>query len=702
MSKISRIKLGGALLAIMAFSLCGGILAFLPPTPDFPEYDRVRSGHRKSESRLLDRNGQIIHEMRVDPRVRRLDWVPLAEISPALRRAVVCAEDRRFFRHHGVDWLSLAGAAVNRFNAGNLRGASTITMQVASKLRRELQPASGRRSMRQKWQQIRSARALERRWPKEQILEAYLNLVTFRGELQGVAAAAGGLFQKQPHGLSDLESIILAALVRAPNAAADQVARRARLLGSELSAGASAREIESLAREVLSRPYLVRPQAALAPHVAARLIARDSAATEVASTLDGGLQRFATEALRRQVMALKAQNVRDGAILVAENDSGDVLAYVGNPGSNPAALYVDGVQARRQAGSTLKPFLYAVAIERRLLTAASLIEDRPLDLPVGGGIYRPQNYDNRFYGAVTPRAALASSLNVPAVRTLSLVGVEPFVERLEALGFAGLRSSEYYGPSLALGAADVTLWELVSAYRCLANHGSGGALRLAPAAAPEPSRRVYTPEAAFIVSDILSDRESRGRTFSLESPLATRFWTAVKTGTSQDMRDNWCVGYSSRYTVGVWAGNFSGEPMWNVSGVSGAAPAWVEVMNYLHRDSTSGAPVPPAPLRKSGNEWFIAGTEPAGTGGPATAGHSRILYPADGTVIAYDPDIPADDQMLFFEADPASESLRWLLNGRDIGSAGALRLWPPRRGAHSLTLADSTLRPLDTITFQVR
>ena len=187
---------------------------------------------------------------------------------------------------------------------------------------------------------------------------------------------------------------------------------------------------------------------------------------------------------------------------------------------------------------------------------------------------------------MTSRVALASSLNVPAVKTLSLVGIEPFLDKLRQLGIKGLNESgDFYGPSLALGSADVSLWELVNAYRTLANEGKWSELRLIPGENPlKPRRNRYFQKSAFLVSDILSDREARSVTFGLENPLSTRFWTAVKTGTSKDMRDNWCIGYSRKYTVGVWMGNFSGEPMWNVSGITGAAPVWMEMMDFLHRN----------------------------------------------------------------------------------------------------------------------
>lgn len=698
---------------ILAAAILAGVLFTLFPSGSrTPSFDLVRAAHTRSELILLDRHGEIIQERRTDNRARRLDWVPLDDVSPALTTAILYAEDRRFYEHHGVDWASLAGAMAGIVRSGS-RGASTITMQLAGHLDEELHPFGPHRTFWQKWQQIRGARALERRWSKSQILEAYLNLVTFRGELQGLAAAAGGLLRKQPHGLTDAESVVLAALVRSPNADIAQVVKRACALVAAMKLGINPAEISARAVEALSHPYYIQPQATLAPHVAQRLFAKATADGRggdgrISCTLDRSLQQFASETLRRHLMTVRAQNVRDGAVLVVDNRSGEVLAYVGNTGEEASARYVDGVQALRQAGSTLKPFIYGAAFDQRVLTAASRLDDSPLDVPANGGIYRPGNYDKLFHGPVTARTALASSLNVPAVKTLNLIGLDAGLKTLRAAGFERLQSDDFYGASLALGAADVSLWELASAYRSLANGGNWSPLRLTFDEPAGQARRVMSGAAAYLVADILSDRESRSRTFSLESPLSTRFWTAVKTGTSKDMRDNWCAGFSQEFTVAVWAGNFSGAPMWNVSGITGAAPVWVEIMNWLHRNRTSKAPEPPPGIvavrvmQDDGRqEWFLQGTEQATAPGEESPGF-HIAYPATGTIIAIDPDIPLQDQKVFFEARPRDDRLRWLLDGHDIGGAGALLLWTPVRGKHALALVDGSARTLDAITFEVR
>ena len=346
---------------------------------------------------------------------------------------------------------------------------------------------------------------------------------------------------------------------------------------------------------------------------------------------------------------------------------------------------------------------------------ASIAADVPTEITTATGLFAPMNYNRQCHGPIRYRLALGNSLNIPAVKTLVLVGAEPFVERLRQLGLAGLtEAGDFYGPSLALGSADVSLWEIVNAYRTLANGGVWRPLRMRP---DEPraggQRRLYSAETAFLVSHILADREARSGTFGLENPLATPFWTAVKTGTSKEMRDNWCIGYSRRYIVGVWVGNFSGAPMWDVSGVTGAAPVWAEIMAWLHRRAGSVPPRPPGALRAarvafpgdlepSRLEWFLSGTEPRAAERFLAAAPPRILAPADGTLIALDPDIPAARQRVMFEAQTHGTPVDWLLDGTKLGPAAALVPWDPTPGRHRLSLVDERERPLDTVAFEVR
>ncbi|HMK50524.1 MAG TPA: penicillin-binding protein 1C [Thermodesulfovibrionales bacterium] len=707
-------------------------LAFASTADALPAFRDVQDSYTKSDSVLLDRHGAIIHELRTDPTGRRLDWTRLEDISPALVRAVVLSEDKRFFSHKGVDWLALGSSIIKNIFTRQTRGASTLTMQLASILDESLKPKGGRRTPGQKWRQIKAAGELEESWSKEQILEAYLNLITFRGELQGVSASSRGLFDKEPAGLNEAESLILASLIRAPNAAVSAASIRACALAGSTDSAAGCQEIRRLAGIALGRNYLVRQKIALAPHVAHRLLAASVSpetgrlshgpvGRSVVTTLDGNLQGFAYEVLRRHVLSVRQQNVRDGAVLVVENRTGDVLAYVGGIGDESSARYVDGIKARRQAGSTLKPFLYALALEKRLLTPASILIDSPADIPTALGIYKPEDYEHDFKGLVSVRTALASSLNIPAVRTLSLVGIDVFIQRLKLLGFSQLRNEDYYGFSVALGSADVSLWELVNAYRTMANKGVQGELRLTFGNNAAEGRRSFSESSAFLISDIISDREARSRTFSLENPLSTRFWSAVKTGTSKDMRDNWCIGYSDRYTVGVWVGNFSGAPMWSVSGVTGAAPVWLEIMDHLHSRNPGEAPTPPHgvfskhiefqdEIEPERTEWFIRDTEPVGgsSGKPDIAvvkadDFPHILYPSDGCVISIDPDIPAENQYIFFEAGTSRGDLHWTLNEENLHETSEPAIaWKLRQGKYALSLVDKQTNILDSVHFEVK
>jgi len=696
----------GALLALAAGQL--------PAAP--PDFEAVQALHPPSESRLLDRHGALLHERRTDPARRRGQWVALDAISPRLRETVIALEDHRFERHAGVDWLALAAAARDTLR-GRARGASTISMQVAAQLDPALR-AHARRSWRQKWRQMRAARALETAWPKASILEAYLNLASYRGELQGVDSAARALFGKAPAALDGHEALLMSLLLRSPNARAGRVAQRACALAPRFALDCA--RLTALAQHALAGPARLPAAASLAPHVAQRLLERGTAHTT--SSLDAHLQQFARDSLQRQLRLLAPRHVRDGAVLVVDNATGEVLAYVGNGGELSSARHVDGVRAQRQAGSTLKPFLYQLVIERRLLTAASLLEDSPVNLQTPTGLYVPQNYDRSFRGLVSLRASLAGSLNVPAVRTLMLLGPDTLVERLRTLGFEDLdRDGDYYGYALALGSPEVTLWELVNAYRQLATGSGHTALRLTPVEGPRagpadspgnvPPVAAARAAAGFVIGDVLADRDSRSASFGVDNALNLPFWAAVKTGTSKQMRDNWCIGYTTRYTVGVWIGNFDGAPMWEVSGLSGAAPIWADLMRELHADAPPSPPRPPAHVERqrvtfddsrepARDEWFLRGTATTRIAAHAPARVApRIAYPGPDSILVVDPDIPAAHQRVYFRMRPPRAGLAWSLNDTPMAADSA---WRPRPGRFVLKLVDAAGTELDRVQFTVR
>ncbi|ROZ72749.1 penicillin-binding protein 1C [Ramlibacter sp. WS9] len=690
-----------------------------------PSYDEVKADFKSSETLVLDRDGEVLQRVRTDLTVRRGAWTVLGDVSPALRTAMVLSEDRNFYEHSGVDWSAVSASAWGNLWNTRTRGASTITMQLAGLLDEDWKRGAGGRSVAQKLGQTVAARVLDRRWRKDQILEAYLNLVPFRGELVGIDAVSRTLFGKAPHGLDEREAAVAAALVRAPNARPAQVARRACQVLQAMQRAAGRSDCDAL--DVYTTGALQRKALAasdgIAPHVARALVKQSPGQERVVSTLRAPLQRFALDTLQRHLRELRGRNVEDGAIVVLDNASGEVLAWVGSSGVLSDAAEVDGVTAMRQPGSTLKPFLYAQAIAERRITPASLLEDSPAHIPTAGGLYIPQNYDRQFKGWISVRTALGGSLNVPAVRTLVMVTPDAFGRQLRALGLPLKETGDFYGYSLALGSAEVSLLSLANAYRSLANGGAYSETTTARRTPSAPRRQAIDPRAAFIVGDVLADGNARARTFGTDSVLATRFWSAVKTGTSKDMRDNWAVGWSQRYTVGVWVGNASGAAMHDVSGTSGAAPVWASVMNHLHARERSRAPAPPPglvmgparfgdSLEAQRSEWFLQGTEQplfaidspqdgkakGRSGAPAAGGTARITAPAEGTIVALDPDIPPLRQRLAFSAQGGG---RWLIDGKEIGRGQAAQ-WLPWPGRHRVQLVDARGAVLDEIRIEVR
>ena len=696
------------------FFLCAAVFVL---TAQVPGYDQVRAAHRGSEAMLLDRNDFVLERVRLDRQQRMLDWIALDAMSPVLLRAVVVSEDQRFWSHFGVDPVGIVSALLDNLHRGRARGASTISMQLASLLEQSAKSCSScaAHSWRSKLMQMRSAMAIELHWSKREILEAYLNMVSFRGELVGIDAASRGLLAKGPDGLDSADAAVLAALIRAPGAARHRIGQRACAALRSMQMASSC-ERAAFVASVLPQSGYPMPGVDDAPHLARRLLHAPGERLRV--TVDANLQRFASETLRTHLAELAERNVEDGAIVVLDNRSGEVLAYVGSSGDLSSASAVDGVSAPRQPGSTLKPFLYGLAIDQRWLTASSVLDDSPLALNTPSGLYIPQDYDKHFHGAVSVRSALGSSLNVPAVRTLTMVGVGRFLGTLRDFGLNSLtHDADHYGFGLALGGAETNLLELSNAYRALANGGKWTQARFTQDQPQAAGHQVLSAQACYIVGDILSDPNARAITFGLSSALSTRTWAAVKTGTSKGMRDNWTIGYTSRYTVGVWVGNFSGAPMWDVSGVTGAAPIWRDIVEHLHEQVGGGAPLPPAGVQRQEvvfkpafeaprSDWIITdGTKPAAVNvtRQLVAARAQLIAPPDAAVIAPDPDIPERRQSLLLQASSAAKTcLR--LDGKQAARCGQsmVLLALPRMGKHVLTLTDPTGKTLDTHVFEVR
>ena len=709
-------------------------------------FETVRNAYASSDRLILDRNGAIIQRIRVDDKVRRTAWTSLDEMSPALIDAVLASEDKRFFDHGGVDLRAATAAAISNLRGGTTtRGASSISMQVAAAMDKSLTRASDGRTVEQKIDQAQAAWTLERVWSKQQILETYLNTIFFRGEIQGVGAAAEVLFGKSAHGLNAAESALLAALIRAPQAPRATVERRACEVLKTLDAKGDCGQLAFAMDRWGSAAVMRNDGESIAPHVARYLppVSKGGSAP-LTSTIDRDLQLAAREAIAKHLQQLSGRNAQDAAVVVIDNATGEVLAYVGSSGRLSAAGEVDAARAPRQAGSTLKPFIYALGLEKNLFTAATLLDDAPFSVDVGGGAYTPQNYAHDYVGPVSVRTALASSLNVPAIRALTLVGVAPSHALLRRAGLTTLVDDpDHYGFSLALGSADVSLLELTNAYRAIANGGVTSAAQFSPCAAKcrsdlsrpavasmfsgsrqaaptAVSTRLFSEASAWIITDILSDRGARYVTFGFDNPLALSHWAAVKTGTSKDMRDNWTIGFNMRVTVGVWVGNASGAPMHNVTGITGAGPIWADVMEAAAAKLGAGRPIAqPANLLKrhvqfasndgrveaGRDEWFARGSEPASAliVARTEAGvGARIVMPTDGTIIALDPDIPAANQRVQLKSGDAAHAGCWSVNDVRLGCSDAPVAWSPTSGNAVIRLLDAEGRELHRVTVVVR
>lgn len=667
-----------------------------------PSYREIRNSYHSSDGTILDLHGRFLQTIRWNSQERKLSWTEEGEIPETLLLSLFLQEDKRFFEHFGVDKLAVLGALKDRIFGNSKRGASTLSMQLAGIF---LGTKPGRRSIFDKWDQMNLAEKIEETWTKSEILIAYLNLAQFRGELKGLRAASRGIFQKEPSALSDTESILLVALLPFPGANSQVLVKRSCILAKKIRREELCDSFENVSKQAVAKVNGLPSTGGIALHAAQRIFRENpgilSGNAKIKTTLDFDLQWKITELAKNIIDGLKKKNVAETGILVLDNRSGAILSYIGNL-EGSSSYYVDAIGSKRQAGSTLKPFLYALAFENEVLKPNSILDDSPFEWKAVSGIYKPSNYSDIYHGNVQAKYALASSLNIPAIHVLDLVSVSAFVQRLRELGLSGLERADFYGSSLALGSADVTLFELTNAYRTLANDGMSSRPTFYPNEAKQAIQenfsegnvwnRIYSKETSNTLSEILSNREYRSLSFGLNNHLSTRFFTAVKTGTSQDMRDNWCVGYSKNYTVGVWVGNMDGSPMWDVSGVTGAAPIWNAVMNLLQeRDQQPGS-----------RRFEVYNDSPIK---PIAEFSSipKILVPGNETIYAIDPDIPEGRQKLHFSASYFAEGFQWILDGKEVRKTRDKEVfWKPERGFHILSIQDTNGKIIDSVVFEVR
>jgi penicillin-binding protein 1C len=693
--------------------------------------------------RLTDRNGALLREVLSDEG-GRCRWVGLADISPHLLRATVASEDKSFFAHSGVNLAAVLRAFVQNLKSGHVvSGASTITQQVIRNVYHF--PRTLPAKIHEAWLAVR----LDHTLSKDEILVQYLNRISYGNQAYGIEAASRLYFDKPASFLSLAESAFLAALPRAPT-----------LLNPYRNAASVKKRQEEILRKMhalgyipkdellraLEEPVRVLPpeEKFRAPHFCEAVLAsipadKKPAIAQIRTTLDGALQDRVEALIRTELVQVEKKGVTNAAAIVLDNATGDILALVGsrdffderNDGQ------VDGALALRQPGSTLKPITYGLGLEHGL-TAASILEDDPTPFITPNGAFAPENYDETFHGAIRLRSALASSYNVPAVAVLQAVGPDLLFRKLKELSFDSLRQRPgFYGIGLTLGNGEVTLLELARAYAALARGGvfkpSRFVLRTTlknggddPVSPGPPPRRVFSPETAYIITHILSDRDARIPSFGYYSPLNLPFPAAAKTGTSKDYRDNWTVGYTPSLTVAVWAGDFTGKPMRNVSGVTGAGPIFRDIIQLAAaRTPQEGFAEPktivhericPISGLKPGphcagviEEIFAPGTAPRqscrlahgpeerrGPAGGATGavhappGGLAIVSPQDGDIFKIDPVLRGPYQSIRLRVvlgdGLEAGAIEWWVNGEKIGTDGPpfTRTWNLRPGSYTM------------------
>jgi len=647
-----------------------------------------------TKPRLVDRYGSALTVTFIN------QWNPyplsLHDMPERLKELFLFSEDRRFFHHHGVDWIARSGALWQNIRAlGAVRGASTITEQVV----RMVHPR--KRTFWARWIEGFEAMALEKTNSKHSILEFYLNQVPYAANRRGIVQASSFYFNRSPATLNLKEMLALVIMVRAPShydirtnqgAVNPALYHFADDLFQEklISTG----ELSSIKK---NKFYLEDPSIPIDAGHFARFVfssldpSRYSTNREIRTTLDGPLQVMAKNTMDACLANLGKNQVTNGACLVVDHRTGEILAWV-CAGQDSTSL-INPVLVPRQPGSSLKPFLYALALSRGW-TAATLIEDAPLINPVGRGLHTYHNYSRRHYGQVTLRQALGNSLNIPAVKAIRFTGVEEFLGTLRQLGIKSLhRHPDFYGDGLALGNGEITLYELVRAYCTLANRGVFSNLSWdGDAGFLTGSRRIFSSEVASIIANILSDPEARALEFGRGTLLNFPVQTAVKTGTSNDYRDAWAVGFNHAYTIGAWMGNLDGRSMDGITGSTGPAMVLRSLFSRLN-EKTETAPLflSPRLVRKTVHgidELFVPGTKPDDGVYVATEERRGFLKPVNGLEMAMDPRIPDQDEAFEFVvlgAD-ASELVEWSLDGKSLGTTrGGSYLWQVRAGIHLLS-----------------
>jgi penicillin-binding protein 1C len=663
---------------------------------------------------IYARDGTILREV-LSRDYKTSVWVPIEEISPWLIRATITREDKRFSIHPGIDIFAMIRALYDNIRYRKITsGGSTITMQVAKMVLN-----FSHRNIFTKLIEIIYALKIDIHLSKKDILEIYLNRAPYGNQTYGAEAASRFYFHKPASQLSLSESCVLAVIPRAPSQL-DPYRYPGKLELEKrtiLEHFVQQKIIDSLGFELAVREssdLTKKPVDFRAPHFV-DFILREiekhklNNISQIVTSINSKLEEDLEKLVSTTLSSLERYHVNQAALIVMDVETGEILAMVGSKDYFDAHVgQVNGCLALRQPGSSIKPFLYALALMQGI-SASYILPDTLLEFQLADGtLFAPRNYGNRFHGPTRLREALGSSFNVPAVYLLEKLGIQRFYNFLKEVGFESLdRDMSFYGLSLSLGAAEASLLEMTNAFRMFARKGKycepKPLLKLFNTHGHEivfnheDKKTICSQEVAYVITHILSDNASRIKAFGEDNPLNMPFPCAAKTGTSKDYRDNWCIGFTKDYIVGVWVGNFEGSPMQGVSGISGAAPLFRDVMIELHRNQYPADFEEPSPLVKikicaqSGSiassdcprvveEIFIHGTEPSElckidhdhAYGERFAREAlndiEIINPSHGDIFKRDPQVSYSSQGIRFKVSVKAEidEVIFKLDGEDL------------------------------------
>ena len=672
-------------------------------------------GTSLSRYQVLDRRGTPL-SVTYQNELNITDIVKLENIPPLLKTAFVVAEDKNFYTHKGVDWLARASALKQNISKLKIvRGASTISEQVV----KILHPR--KRNLWARWIETFEAYQLDKKFPKDEILEFYLNQVPYAGQRRGIVQAARYYWDRDLDTLNEKELLTLAVLVRAPSkldlykdtktteGLVNNLAQR--LYNQNFISEEQLQTIKTEEFQLKPAKHEVQANHFVRYVLALKHDNENINNSKITTTLDAELQNKVQNILDNRLKDLSSRQARNAAAIVVDNRNNDVLAWVngGSYDTQAASRQIDAVITPRQPGSTLKPFLYALALSKGW-TAATVILDAPLAQAVGVGLHNYRNYSRTFYGNVRLREALANSLNIPTIRAIQYTGVQPFLTLLHDLGITTLnKGALFYGEGLALGNGEITLYELVQAYTMFANNGLFKPHNTILKSKERMDHKViFSDQITSIIGNILSDPIARRIEFN-SSLMDFPMQTAVKTGTSTDYRDAWAIGYSGYYTVGVWIGNLDRSSMKEISGAGGPVLALRSIFGELHKHKDAKALFMSNKLvlkricTKTGlqanadcpttNEYFTGDNIPATVCNynhdtPAeTSSEITLLMPTNNLRIAIDPRIPPNMQAFAFEVskNPNIERVEWILNNKTlITTAETKYLWTLQRGEFTL------------------